>query len=597
MLRDAKIPNHNSGVRHRIIYSVISIISFIKFIFKDTSTARDLLGFNLTFSNLNLQDSFVASIEAAGYLSPTNLQSQLIPLIGDRKSVVVWSQSAAGKTGAFLIPAVNYILANPLEEKRGARILILTSRRDRVSQINYTLKRLTREHNMRFGFIVSGRPYQPQMRLMRRPLDMMVATPGRLNDLVDNNKANFSQLEMLIIDDMTTIFQKNMHDLIGKILGQVSKACPTVAFVRQDPAVASLVSKLFPDAIEIESLDEENEELDTSSDDHSNTVVAAKPPKEKKVVPSFPDHEQHAYVADDYTHKIALMDHFLDEFAGEPTVIYASTTKTAKALQENLSNHGHVVEIANELKPSEISATDTPTLIVSDQQMLKLPEGCDKHILHFDLPYKLDNYRTRLTAHDTDREAAMFILADGNDYDSLRRIEKETGSPISQKTAPGLEPLNPFISTQTKKPVNRRTNAKSNNRSSTSKKPANQNKQNKGRGTAKPSVKKTATTGKAKVAQTGRRKTTGSRTANSDEKDTRRQRKGPYGRLNGGAQRKRNDFGVSRVGTKSNQPAQMPNSEWDKAIAENKPSKEPRVVIRYKDKKRTLLKDDPKPDA
>ena len=63
----------------------------------------------------------------------------------------MWSQSAAGKTGAFLIPAVNYILANPLEEKRGARILILTSSRDRVSQINYTLKRLTREHDMRFG--------------------------------------------------------------------------------------------------------------------------------------------------------------------------------------------------------------------------------------------------------------------------------------------------------------------------------------------------------------------------------------------------------------------------------------------------------------
>ena len=56
------------------------------------------------------------------------------------------------------------------------------------------------------------------MRLMRRPLDMMVATPGRLNDLVDNNKADFSQLEMLIIDDMTTIYQKNMHGLLARLL-------------------------------------------------------------------------------------------------------------------------------------------------------------------------------------------------------------------------------------------------------------------------------------------------------------------------------------------------------------------------------------------
>jgi superfamily II DNA/RNA helicase len=556
----------------------------------------------LTFSNLNLQDSFVASIEAAGYVSPTKLQSQLIPLIGDRKSAVVWSQSAAGKTGAFLIPAVNYILANPLEEKRGARILILTSRRDRVSQINYTLKRLTRDHNMRFGFIVSGRPYQPQMRLMRRPLDMMVATPGRLNDLVDNNKADFSQLEMLIIDDMTTIFQKNMHDLIGKILSQVNKECPTVAFVRHDPAVNSLVKKLFPGAIEIESQDDESEELDVS-DDNPNIVsqpVQRSPKESATLAPSFPSHEQHAYVADDYTHKIALMDHFLDEFAGEPTVIHTATTKTAKALQENLSNHGHVVELAHELKSEEISPTDTPTLIVSDQKLINLPKGSDKNTLHFDLPYKLDNYRSRLSIHEESRESAMLILADGNDYDALRRIEKEIGSPIEQKTAPGLEPLNPFISTQATRP--RKPNTRKPSNSSTAKKTSkqarpNQARTNKGR-TARPSAKKPAgaAAGKPKITHAARKKTT-SKSTSTDEKDTRRQRKGPYGRLNGGAQRKRNDFGVSSVGTKNNQPAQMANSEWDKAIADNKPSKEPRVVIRYKDKKRTLQKDDSKPDA
>jgi len=282
----------------------------------------------LSFANLNLQADFVKSIESAGYLSPTELQSQLIPLIGDRKSALVWSQSAAGKTGAFLIPAINYILANPLEEKRGARILILTSRRDRVSQINYTLKRLTREHDMRFGFIVSGRPYQPQMRLMRRPLDMMVATPGRLNDLVENNKADFSQLEMLIIDDMTTIYQKNMHDLIHKIVAQVKNHCPIVAFVRNDNEVRKLAHELVPDAVEIEGIEEENEELPNNLD---NKVVAPshKPIVDKAPINTFPNHQQHTYVADDYTHKIALMDHFLDEFAGEPTIIYTATHKSA----------------------------------------------------------------------------------------------------------------------------------------------------------------------------------------------------------------------------------------------------------------------------
>ena len=551
----------------------------------------------MSFSNLNLQDSFVTSIEGAGYLAPTELQSQLIPLVGERKSVLVWSQSAAGKTGAFLIPAVNYILANPLEEKRGARILILTSRRDRVSQINYTLKRLTRDHNMRFGFIVSGRPYQPQMRLMRRPLDMMVATPGRLNDLVDNNKADFSQLEMLIIDDMTTIHQKNMHELISKILKQVKQDCPVIAFIRHDEAVTRLARELFPNAVEIEGIEEENEELPDNLD--NNISIINTPVVQSKPENSLPEHLQHAYVADDYTHKIALMDHFLDEFAGEPTVIHTSTTKAAESLQDNLANHGHVAELAHKLKAGELSSTDTPTLIVSDQQAITLPAGTDQHIIHFDLPYKIENYKNRLTAHSQERDSAMIILADGSDYDALRRIEKAIGSPIEQQTAPGLEPLNPFISTQshnTRKPSKGRAKPGSNKpttrRNTNTKNP--RAKTTTGRKPAATDAKKKTADNKGRKPTTARKNT---RTATGgDDKEPRRQRKGPYGRLNGGAQRKRTDFGVSTKGTQSNQPAQMPNSDWDKAVAENKPSKEKRVVIRYKDKKRTLLKEDPTTD-
>jgi len=86
----------------------------------------------LSFSDFNLNKDFIQAIEAAGYSSPTDLQAQLIPIVEQKKSALILSQSASGKTGAFLIPAMNYILENPAPEKRGARVLILTSRRDRV---------------------------------------------------------------------------------------------------------------------------------------------------------------------------------------------------------------------------------------------------------------------------------------------------------------------------------------------------------------------------------------------------------------------------------------------------------------------------------
>nr|HPQ96575.1 DEAD/DEAH box helicase [Thiolinea sp.] len=192
----------------------------------------------MSFSDLGLQEAFAASIASAGYENPTELQQQLIPLMAQQKSVLVWSQSAAGKTGAFLIPAINHILNHPLEEHQGTRILVLTSRRDRVNQITYTIKRLLGDNQqLRTGFIVSGRPYQPQMRLLRRPLDLMIATPGRMNDLVDNNKADFSRLELLIIDDLTTICKKGLSQLVDKIVAQKPASAPVIAFVRHDDEV------------------------------------------------------------------------------------------------------------------------------------------------------------------------------------------------------------------------------------------------------------------------------------------------------------------------------------------------------------------------
>lgn len=505
----------------------------------------------MSFSELKLQQDFVASITESGYQSPTELQSKLIPLITERKNVLVWSQTAAGKTGAFLIPAINYIIANPVEEKRGARILILTSRRDRVSQINHTLKRLASNHNMRFGFVVSGRPYQPQMRLMRRPLDLMIATPGRLNDLIDNNKADFSKLEMLIVDDLTTIYHKNMQNLLDKILAQTSDDCPTVAFIRDDKEVTPYVRALFPNAEEIKIAGDETnkpvqkkkkQSIHKPNNNRAVKKVATNPQKKIKL----PEIEHIVHVADDYTHKIALMDHLLDEFAGESTVIYTSSLKSAEKLIDNLANHGHTAELVRNLSVDDIQSPDNAILLISDQCRVNIAHDHVQHILHFELPYNVNKYQQRLKRHQTKQNNSAIILADGRDYNALKTIEKILGSSLEQQVVPGLEPLKPFVS---QRPAKQRTN--SNNR----KPQAQQNKNNR----RKPQDNKT--------------------------KGNKRLRKGGlHGRFEGiGQQRKRNPL--------RNRPSES-NENWQSDFSEPKERsvKAKRVVIRYKDSKKTLLK-------
>ena len=560
----------------------------------------------MSFSDFNLNKDFIKSIEESGYKSPTELQTQLIPLVAERKSALIWSQSASGKTGAFLIPAMNYILENPAPEKRGARVLILTSRRDRVSQINYTIKRLSNDLVMRFGFIVSGRPYQTQMRLMRRPLDIMIATPGRLNDLMNNGKADFSQLEMLIIDDLSSIYKKNLQGLIESIMKQAGPDCSSITFVRGDEEITPYATGLFPDAIQI-TVDEEEEEVrghpkqankqhqekpqqasQHSSKDPSQQQPSQQNTQEKPKETNAKENTnnntnnhkkvdintlmpQKVHIADDYTHKIAMMDHLMDEFSGESTLIYTATNKAAKTLQENLANHGHTAELIEELNAEEFDECDI--LIYSDQANTSFTneelQTTDTNIINFDLPHKTDNYLKRLEHHNQDREKPTLLMIDGYNFNELKHLEKTFGEELSQVTIPGLEPLKPFVNLSRSKPNNR---SNQQNRNTNAKKKANpRNARN--------------TTRRAKPG--GRAKTTTNNKQKAADGTSRRQHKGPFGRLNGGTHRKNNGkkVGVSRVGTDAPKDS---GRGWQSDFAEPKErtadkSNKP-VAIRYSKK-------------
>ncbi len=490
----------------------------------------------MSFTDLGLKESLAANIEAAGYESPTELQEQLIPLMVQRKSTLVWTQSAAGKTGAFLIPAIDYILNNPLEEHQGTRVLVLTSRRDRVNQITYTIKRLLgEEQQIRTGFIVSGRPYQPQMRLLRRPLDLMIATPGRLNDLVDNNKANFSNIELLIIDDLTSIHKKGLAELIDKVMAQKPDTAPVVAFVRHDPEVTPYAQQLLSSANEITIEDE------------------------KSLLLQLP---QVTYQTDDFTHKLALTDHLLDQLNHKPAVIFTNTAKTAKALADSLANHGHTADATHLLDEEERNLDACPILIVPDQEGF-IPE-MDGHtpVIHFEIPDKVEAYQARLkhVLGTEVRTEAVVLLASGTELNSLKKLEDFQGEGITKRSIVGLEP----------KPT--KSGTKSGTKST-----------NKGR---KP-------TNKPSSGQAARARKPNATGGNNNATDKQRARKGPYGRLNGGAQRK----GGSTTGGSGSKPRRGNNENsgnyeiggWEKQDYAPKQPSDKKVVIRYKEKKRRTL--------
>lgn len=519
----------------------------------------------MSFEDLGLNKDFVTSVQAAGYENPTELQQQLIPCINRGNSVLVWTQSASGKTGSFLIPAISYVLSNPLEDHRGARVLVLTSRRDRVNQITYTIKRLLGEQQIRTGFIVSGRPYQPQMRLLRRPLDLMIATPGRLNDLVDNNKASFANLEMLIIDDLTAIYKKGLHNLIDKILAQRTTNYPVIAFVRHDDQVTPYARQMLAGAEEITIQDEKTQLLQL---------------------------KQHVYLSDDYTHKIALMDHLLDERRTVPTIIYTSTAKTAKSLADSLANHGHTADAVHLLAEEERNTEACPILIVADQENIKADINGGERVIHFEVPEKIEDYVGRLQEFmDEPNEVPIVMLVGRQERDQLRKIEEYLGESFDQRTVVGLEPSNRPIARH--KPQERDQRQGGHHQGQT-KRPARTNDgkdRHDNRGDNRTDHR--SDTNRQPRYQNNGTNQDDRRNQNSNSNGV---RKGPYGRTNGS----NNNNGNGQVprkrpdGMRLNTPdTPYAIGEWE-TQSEYMPAKpattDKKVVIRYKEKRRTLLK-------
>ena len=499
----------------------------------------------MSFTPFNLHKELTASLDAAGYENPTPLQKQLIPLVNERKNIIVESQTAAGKTGGYLIPITSYLLDNPLEEHQGSRVLILTSRRERVNQINYTLKRIIKGFNLRIGFISGGRPYQHQMRLLKRPLDVLIATPGRLDDLVKNNKTDFSNLEALIIDDFSIIYHHDLQELCKKIFKQAtaaSRECPTLAFIQKDDVSADYIKQLLPDAaiLEVE--------------------------EEKHPLVSVP---QQVYIADDHTHKIAIMDQMMDELEDQSILIYTSSNKSANALEEALSNHGHAAKLAHKIKAGEkITSEAHPAIILSDQIDVDVASQSYKHIIHFDLPKKISVFQNRITKKGWEElEKPAAILVGPQDRVLLKKIEAQAGESLKQESLPGLEPLNTYISTPLLSLGNK--NGKKGRRKNTS---------GRGQNKRKPRVRN------------------GSRNSNSGGKNNSRQKqhKGPYGRLNGGIHRKRSkggnhDFGQPQNNNPGN--ARFNDTSTDTFAREiqkleEKQTKKSKVVIKYKERRR-----------
>ncbi|MGB4812265.1 MAG: DEAD/DEAH box helicase [Methylophilaceae bacterium] len=383
----------------------------------------------MSFESLNLHPSILRAIEETGYTTPTAIQAQAIPVVLEGNDLMASAQTGTGKTAAFMLPALN-LLATPHESKtRGPRVLVLTPTRELAAQVNEAARKYGKHMRARTVSIVGGMPYPLQNKLLSQPLDILVATPGRLLDHMERGRIDLSRLQMLILDEADRMLDMGFLPDVERICEQLSKERQTLLFsATLDGDIARIAKQILKNPKTIQ--------VATQKEKHANI-------------------EQRLHYVDDMTHKNKLLEHLLIAPDMNQAIIFTSTKRHADLLAEDLyaaghktaALHGDMTQGARNRTLTKLRHGDVKVLVATDVAARGIDVQGISHVINYDLPKFAEDYVHRIGRTGRAGKTGIAIsFASNVDRHLLRKIEQFTGNRMEAAVIEGFEPKRPMKS-------------------------------------------------------------------------------------------------------------------------------------------------------
>jgi len=382
-----------------------------------------LKGTILSFESLNLDSAILRAIEESGYTTPTAIQAQAIPVVTQGHDLMASAQTGTGKTAAFMLPALN-LLATPHELKsRGPRILVLVPTRELATQVNEAARKYGKFIRARTVSIVGGMPYPLQNKLLSQPLDILVATPGRLLDHMERGRIDLSRLQMLILDEADRMLDMGFLPDVERICSQLSAERQTLLFsATLDGDIARVAKQILknPKTIQVAGQKEK----------HANI-------------------EQRLHYVDDMTHKNKLLEHLLIAPEVNQVIIFTSTKRHADVLAEDLyaaghktaALHGDMTQGARNRTLTKLRQGEVKVLVATDVAARGIDVQGISHVINYDLPKFAEDYVHRIGRTGRAGNTGIAIsFASNMDRHILRKIEQFTGNRMEPGVVEGFEP-------------------------------------------------------------------------------------------------------------------------------------------------------------
>jgi len=352
------------------------------------------------------------AVHAAGYAGTTPIQAQAIPPALDGRDVLGAAQTGTGKTAAFALPVLQHLASQPRArgERRRIRALVLSPTRELASQISDCVSEYGRDLNMRQLVLFGGVSQNNQVRELDLGIDILVATPGRLWDLLQQRLIDLSHVQILVLDEVDRMLDQGFWPTVRKIVSKVPSRRQTLAFSATmpkelDPLVAELL--------------------------HQPVRVSV-----AKVSSTPTEIEQRVHFVNEPAQKRSLLANLLDRSQIDRAIVFTKTKHGANRVTKHLQDvgiraeaiHGNKSQNARERALDGFRGGDVSVLVATDIAARGLDIEGVSHVFNYDLPMDPESYVHRIgrTAR-AGRSGVAISLCSHDEKPLLSRIEKLIG--------------------------------------------------------------------------------------------------------------------------------------------------------------------------
>jgi len=366
----------------------------------------------MTFENLNLIPQIQHSLKAKGYTTPTIIQQKSIPHILEGKDVIGSAQTGTGKTAAFALPILQRIFTNKTSDRRKIKALILAPTRELAQQISDSFRDYGKGLHLKHTVIYGGVSQRPQTDALRSGAEIIIATPGRLLDLMNQGFVRLDAVEFFVLDEMDRMLDMGFINDIKKIILKLPQKKQTLLFSATFPAeIKKLADSLLRHPV----------------------VVRTVP------VSSAADNvKQYLYFVQKENKK-TLLRNILKKEPRHHALVFTRTKRGADRLVKNLtadnvraeSIHGNKSQGARQRALAQFRNRRINLLVATDVASRGLDITNITHVINFDLPEGADAYIHRIgrTGRAGATGTAISFCSSGEQY-LMRDINKIAGNKI-----------------------------------------------------------------------------------------------------------------------------------------------------------------------